>query len=85
MTQEDIKVLSEQIKLLRFQRKKSQEECAKALNISIPTYKNFEDNPNKLNLEQAINLSTFLDYNLLQFFLENILQNAMCIKDLKEK
>ena len=40
-------------------------------------YKNIEDNPNKLNIDQAIKLSEFMDYNILQFFLTSILQNAM--------
>ncbi len=77
MTTAEIKELSELIKLLRFKKKKTQEECAKALGISIPTYKNIEDNPNKLNIDQAIKLSEFMDYNILQFFLTSILQNAM--------
>ena len=40
MREEEKIMLSEQIKLVRFKRKKTQEDCAKALNISIPTYKN---------------------------------------------
>ena len=44
MREEEKIMLSEQIKLVRFKRKKTQEDCAKALNISIPTYKNIEDN-----------------------------------------
>lgn len=77
MTEIEKNALSEQIKMLRFKRKKTQEDCAKALNISIPTYKNIEDNPNKIDLDQAIKLSEILDFNLLQFFLSDILQNAI--------
>ena len=77
MREEERMTLSEQIKLVRFKRKKTQEDCAKALNISIPTYKNIEDNPNKLNLEQALNLSYYLNYNIFQFFLNTILQYAI--------
>ncbi len=81
MTEKEKNALSEQIKMLRFKRKKTQEDCAKALNISIPTYKNIEDNPNKIDLDQAIKLSEILDFNLLQFFLNGILQNAICVID----
>lgn len=77
MREDEKKVLSEQIKLVRFKRKKTQQDCAKALNISIPTYKNIEDNPNKLSLEQALTLGYYLDYNLFQFFLNIILQNTI--------
>lgn len=77
MREEEKIMLSEQIKLVRFKRKKTQEDCAKALNISIPTYKNIEDNPNKLNLEQTLNLSYYLNYNFFQFFLNTILQYAI--------
>ena len=77
MREEEKIMLSEQIKLVRFKRKKTQEDCAKALNISIPTYKNIEDNPNKLNLEQALNLIYYLNYNFFQFFLNTILQYAI--------
>ncbi len=79
MTDNQIKKLSEEIKLQRFLKKKTQEECSVALGISIPTYKNYEDNPNKLNVEQAFILSSFLEWNMFDFFLKSILQNA--IKD----
>lgn len=84
MTIDEKNILTEQIKMLRFKRKKTQEACAKALDISIPTYKNIENNPNKLTLDQLINLSDFLNYNFLQFFLNYILQNAISTTDADE-
>jgi transcriptional regulator with XRE-family HTH domain len=77
MTETQKNVLSEEIKLQRFLKKKTQEECANALNMSIPTYKNYEDNPNKLDVEQALVLAKFLDWNIFEFFLKEILQNAI--------
>ncbi len=77
MNSEEIDLLSEKIRLQRFKNKKSQEECSKILNISIPTYRELEYNPNKLSLEQALILSEFLDCNLFEFFLKNILQIAI--------
>ena len=72
-----VKQLSEIIKLQRFKEKRSQEDCAKKLNISIPTYRELEYNPNKLDLDQIIILSDFLNYNLVEFFLNLLLQNAI--------
>lgn len=77
MKDKDIQLLSEAIKLERFKKKKSQEDCANVLGISIPTYRDYEYNPNKLNLDQALILSDFLDWNLIEFFLTSILQNAI--------
>lgn len=77
MKKHDIEQLSEIIKLQRFKEKKSQEDCAKELDISIPTYRELEYNPNKLNLDQAIILGNFLNFNLIEIFLNTLLQNAM--------
>lgn len=77
MEKEEISKLSEELKVQRFRKGKSQEECANILGISIPTYRELEYNPNKINLEQAFLLSDFLDWNLFEFFLTNILQNAI--------
>lgn len=68
MDKNTIKVLSENIKLQRFKKKISQENCADKLNISIPTYRDLEYNPNKLSIDQAIILSQFLDLNILEIF-----------------
>lgn len=76
MTKEEINRLSEEIKFRRFKEKKSQDDCAKMLDISIPTYRDIEYNPHKMNLEQALKLSEFLNFNLVEFFLQVILQNA---------
>lgn len=73
----EIKALSEELKVQRFRKNKTQEECANLLGISIPTYRELEYNPNKLELDQALKLSEFLDWNIFEFFLNNILQNAI--------
>ena len=77
MEEKEIIKLSEELKLQRFKKKKSQEECAKMLDMSIPTYRDLEYHPNKLSLEQAFKLSEFLDWNMFKFFLTNLLQNAI--------
>lgn len=77
MDKHNIEKLSEIIRLQRFKEKKSQEDCAKRLEISIPTYRELEYNPNKLNLDQAIILGNFLNFNLIEFFLDTLLQNAI--------
>lgn len=82
MTEKQIEELSKSIKLQRFKEEKTQENCANCLKISIPTYKNYEDNPNKLDVEQAYILSKYLNFNIFEIFLNIILQNA--IKKKKE-
>lgn len=80
MKKENIKLLSDEIKLQRFKKNKTQDDCAKALNKSIPTYKNFEDNPNKLELEQILILFNFLEYTdeeIKNIFLQYILHNVI--------
>lgn len=77
MNSTSIKKLSEHIKLQRFISKKTQDDCAKVLDISIPTYKNYEDNPNKLNLDQAIILFDYIGDNIEDIFLKYVLQNAI--------
>lgn len=69
--------LSNEIKVQRFKVKKTQEDCAKELGISIPTYKNLEDNPNKMNLDQALKLFNYLGLDEEDIFLKYILQNAI--------
>ena len=77
MSKDEILKLSEEIRLQRFKKKKSQEDCALMLEISIPTYRELEYNPQKMNLEQSVKLSNFLDWNIFDFFLDIILQNAI--------
>lgn len=77
MTNEQNKLLSDIIKLQRFKIQKSQEDCSKELNISIPTYRELEKNPKKLDLDQLIILSKYLNFNFAEFFLNIILQNAI--------
>ena len=77
MQEKEINSLSEELKLQRFKQKKSQEDCAKLLEISVPTYREYEYHPNKLSLEQAFMLSEYLNWNLFEFFLNNVLQNAI--------
>lgn len=69
--------LSEELRVQRFRKSLSQENMAEFLGVSVPTYRSYEKNPEQLNLSQAIAISDKLDWNLLKFFLEDILQNAI--------
>ncbi len=69
--------LSEEIKYHRYLKKKTEEECANAIKVSIPTYKRLEDNPNEIDLNDAFILSEVLDWNMIEFFLKTILHNAI--------
>ncbi len=71
MNESTIKKLSENIKIQRFKKKISQENCAKKLDISIPTYRDLEYNPNKLSIDQAIILGQFLELNVFDIFFED--------------
>ena len=77
MTENEIKKLSEEIQVQRFRKKISQEDCANLLGISIPTYRELEYNPNKLDLDQALKLGNFLEWNIFEFFLKIVLQSAI--------
>lgn len=77
MTEKQKELFVEELKLQRFKKKKSQEDCAKILDISIPTYRELEYNPGKIDLDQAIILADFLDWNIFEFFLKNVLQSAI--------
>lgn len=77
MNDTSIKELSQEIKVQRFKTKKTQEDCAKILGISIPTYKNLEDNPNRMDLDQAIKLFNYIDFDLSDIFLKYVLQNVI--------
>lgn len=48
------------LKHLRLLREKSQEECAKTLNIHVQTYRKLEENPDDITIGQAKKLSAFL-------------------------
>lgn len=85
MKKEDVCQLSEELKLRRFKEKKSQEDCASVLGISIPTYRDLEYNPNKMDLSQAYILGEYLHWNIFEFFLNNILQNAISNDSNQEK
>ena len=74
MNKADIFKLCEEIKLRRFKTKRTQVDCANLLGISRPTYRELEMNPNKITLEQAIMLGSYLRFDLLKFLIENILQ-----------
>lgn len=76
MDENQIKRLSEEIKLQRFKKNKSQDKCSQVLEMSIPTYRELENHPNKFNLDQIIVLGDYLEINLVEFFLDTILQNA---------
>jgi transcriptional regulator with XRE-family HTH domain len=77
MTEEEKKKLSDEIINQRFRKRVNQEEIAKDLNISVPTYRALEKDPSKLDIEQILIISEKLEWNLLQFFLGDVLQNAI--------
>lgn len=60
--------LSEYIKLIRFKKKKSQEDLANSLRISRNTYSIWENNPIKLSLDTLIEIGIVLDVDMLIFF-----------------
>ena len=60
--------LTEELKLLRFKSKLSQEDVAKMLKISRNSYNNYENNPLKITLEFLLKLSEILGYDLYNFF-----------------
>ena len=60
--------LTEELKLLRFKSKLSQEDVAKMLKISRNSYNNYENNPLKITLEILLKLSEILGYDLYNFF-----------------
>lgn len=85
MNIDEISKLSEELKLQRFKKSKSQENCANLLGISIPTYRELEYNPNKMSLEQAFKISEYLDWNLFEFFLNTVLHNAISNNSTNQK
>ncbi len=77
MTEEEKRILSDEIINQRFRKRINQEEIARLLNISVPTYRNLEKDPSKLDIEQILIISDKLEWNLIEFFLNHILQNAI--------
>lgn len=77
MTEEEKKALSDEIVNQRFRKRVNQDEIAKLLNISVPTYRALEKDPSKLDIEQILIISDKLEWNLIEFFLNHILQNAI--------
>ena len=79
MTEEEKKKLSDEIVNQRFRKRINQDEIARDLNISVPTYRTLEKDPSRLSIEQVMAISKILEWNLVEFFFYNVLQNA--IKD----
>lgn len=77
MTNQEKEMVTKEIKVQRLRKNKTQEDCAVALNISVPTYRELEYNPNKFDVEQILILSDYLEWNFFEFFLQSILQNAI--------
>ena len=77
MRDNEIILLSDEIRAERAKRKLSQEDMAKALNMSVPTYRDLEYHPNKISLEQGLIINYMLNWNIFDFILSNILQNAI--------
>ena len=81
MTNEEKKLLTKEIQVQRLRADKTKEECANVLNISVPTYRELEYNPNKIDLEQLLKLGEYLNCNFFQIFLSSILQSALKEKE----
>lgn len=77
MTKEEKKALTEAIELQRFKKKKTQQDCANLFGVSVVTYREYEKNPDKLSISQALMLSKYLEWDFFKFFLTDILQNAI--------
>lgn len=72
----DYEKLSEYIKRSRFDRKKSQEDTAKFIGVSTTTYRSYENNPRQINLDIGLKINEFLECNIFEFFLNNVLHIA---------
>ena len=77
MNDKEIELLSNQIRAERARNRISQEQMAKALGISRPTYNDLELHPNKISLDQGLIINYYLNWNMFDFILSNILQNAI--------
>ena len=69
--------LARKIRIKRFENNISQDKIALELKVSVNTYRAWEKNPKQLNLENLISISKILDFNLIEFFLPLVLQNAI--------
>lgn len=72
MNEENINKLKDAIKLERFRNKITQAEMAKELDISRTWYIELENNPNKLELQQAFKISKRLNWNMFKFIDEEL-------------
>lgn len=52
------------LKELRARKNKTQAEAAKELNISTQTYNNWENNPRKIKLREALKLAKYFDVDI---------------------
>lgn len=52
------------LKAWRAMRNNTQEDCAKALNITLPTYRRWENRPNMIPTGKALELANFLDVDI---------------------
>ncbi len=50
----------EQLKIVRERSQVSEKECAQALGVSVSTYLDYENNPRRLRVDQAIILAVTL-------------------------
>lgn len=77
MNESDIELLSGQLRAERARNRLSQEQMAKALGISRPTYNDLESHPNKISLEQGLIINYYLNWNMFDFILSSTLHNAI--------
>ena len=76
MTEEQKRIISDELKLQRFKNKITQEEMAEALKITRRTYITLENNPGKLNIAQSFIISDVLNWNLCNFIWSITSQNV---------
>lgn len=77
MNENEINLLSEQLRLERLRNRISLEEMAKLLGMTRPTYTELEKHPNRISLEQGLAINYILNWNIYDFILSDILQNAI--------
>ena len=69
MTEEQKKLISEELKLQRFKNKVKAADMAKALGISRETYRKLETDPTNIRLNQGIIISSILNWSFYDFIL----------------
>ncbi len=77
MTEQDKSIFTDEIELQRFKQKKTQQNCADVLGVSLVTYRMYEKNPDKMSINQALTLGNYLKWNLFDFFFNSIIKKTV--------